>query len=169
MVSISKSGVQIRPMTFDDLDRILAIDRRIRGAGKAISYANLTTGQVLTIDKNITYMYMAKPIRYEDLTEGKVERLFEWGLVAESEGRVRGFILGDIEQENASAPKTGVILIFGVHPDFQRKGTATALVNALLDKFHTKGIKAVRISIEQHDEELLGFFEHVGQKGNWHV
>ena len=160
MTTVSKTVIQTRPMAFQDLDLILLIDRKIRGSGKAITYANLTTERIFTIDKNITYM--AKPISYVDLIKGDVQQLFEWGLVAETDGHVRGFILGETEQDAGKGARTGVILILGVHPDYQHKGIATALVHALCDKFRSQGIKSIRISIDQRDKDLLNFFERMG-------
>ena len=160
MAATGKIAIHTRPMTFQDLEAVMLIDGKIRTGGKAVTYANLTPERVFTIDKNIGYM--TKPISYIDLLKGKVSQLFKWGLVAEVEGQVRGFILGETEQDTGKAARTGVILIFGVDPDFQGKGIAKALVNALMDEFNANGIKAVRISIDQRDKALLNCFEDLG-------
>ena len=151
---------KVRPMTLEDLDAIFSIDRRIRGMGKAITYANLTTEHIFTIDKHVGRL--AKPISYVDLITRDVSGLLELGLVSEVEAHVRGFILGQVTHAGEAATKVGVILILGVHPEHWRKSIATELVNALCEKYRAKGIRTVRIGIDQRDKDLLGFFEHMG-------
>ena len=150
----------IRPMSLEDLDAIFAIDHHIRRAGKAITYANLTTEHIFTIDRHVGRL--AKPVSYVDLIRGDVSELLELGVVAEIEGHVRGFIFGRIAHIGEAATEIGVIPILGVHPDYQRSGIATKLVNAIGDKFRSKGIKRVRIDVDQRDKDLVGFVESMG-------
>ena len=82
--------------------------------------------------------------------------------VAEVEGHVRGFILGRVAHAGEAATEVGMIQILGVHPDYQQRGIATQLVNALCEKYRSKGISRVRAGIDQRDKRLLNFFEHVG-------
>ena len=86
----------------------------------------------------------------------------ESGFVAEIEGHVRGFILGQLDHVREAATEVGRILILGIHPDYQRRGIATQLVNAVGEKFHSKGIRRVHIDIDSRDKELVGFIEHTG-------
>ncbi|MBI4296788.1 MAG: GNAT family N-acetyltransferase [Chloroflexi bacterium] len=150
----------IRPMTLQDLDAIFLIDRKIRAMGKAITYANLTTERIFTIKKNISYL--AKPISYVDLITGDVSELLACGLVAEIEGHVRGFILGKVSHVAEPGTKVGEIVILGVHPDFQRLGIATKLVQAICERFHAAGVRHVRIGLDERDKELISFFEQMG-------
>jgi len=88
--------------------------------------------------------------------------LLELGVVAEIEGHVRGFILGRIAHIGEAATEIGVIPILGVHPDYQRSGIATKLVNGICDKYRSKGIKRIRIDVDRHDKDLLDFVERIG-------
>ncbi|MBI2908815.1 MAG: GNAT family N-acetyltransferase [Chloroflexi bacterium] len=153
-------AVTVRPMSLEDLDAILSIDRRIRSAGKAITYANLTTERILTIDKKLTELRRATS--YAELITGDASGLLEFGFVAESEGRVRGFILGRTADVGQPPTRAGLILILGVHPDYERRGIGRRLVNAICEKFRSEGIKTVRIGIDQRDKQLIGFFERMG-------
>jgi GNAT superfamily N-acetyltransferase len=159
-MSIAKVETKVRPMMLEDLDAIFSIDRKIRGMGKAITYANLTTEHIFTIDRHVGYQ--AKPINYVDLIRGDVSGLLEFGLVAEVEGHVRGFLLGRTSHVGETASQVGEILILGVNPDYQRKGIAIELVNAICERYRSKGIKRVRIGIDQRDKDLLDFCEHMG-------
>lgn len=151
---------KIRSMTLDDLDAILLIDRKIRELGKAITYANLTTERIFTIDRKASSR--KRPISNVDLITGDVSGLLEWGMAAEVEGHVRGFILGQVGHVGEAATEVGLILILGVHPNDWRKGIAHGLVNGLCEKFRSRGIKTLNIWIDQRDKDLLGFFERLG-------
>jgi len=151
---------KIRSMTLEDLDAILAIDHKIRAMGKAITYANLTTERIFTIDRKSGRL--ARPVSYVELITGDVTGLLEFGLVAEVKNHVRGFILGREGHMGAAGTQVGLILILGVNPDYWHKGIAKELVRGLCDQFRKKGIRAVHIGIDQRDKDLIGFFEGMG-------
>jgi ribosomal protein S18 acetylase RimI-like enzyme len=156
-MSTSAVEAKVRPMTLEDLDAIFFIDHEIRRSGKAVTYSNLTTEHIFTINRHIGSL--ERPISYVDLIHGDVSQLLRFGLVAEVEGHVRGFVLGRLAHVGEGATRVGEILILGVHPDYQRKGIATKLVNNLCDKLHTEGVGTARIEVDQRDKDLLGFVE----------
>ena len=156
----NRTEMKVRPMNLEDLDAIFSIDHKIRGMGKAITYAHLTTEHIFTINRHVGRL--AEPISYVDLITGDVSELLDLGFVTEVEGHVRGFILGRRAHVGEAATEIGVILILGVHPEYWRKGMATKLVNAICEKYRSKGIRTVRIEIDQRDKELLGFCEQMG-------
>jgi len=151
---------EIRSITLGDLDAVFSIDHKVRNMGQAITYANLTTERIFTINRHVGRL--AKPVSYVDLIRGDVSELLALGFVAEVEGHVRGFILGRVAHVGEAATEVGVIQILGVHPDYQRRGIAIQLVNALCEKYRSKGINRVRVDIDQRDKQLLNFVEHVG-------
>lgn len=159
-MSYSEAEIKVRPIVLEDLDAIFLIDRKIRRMGKAITYANLTTEHIFTISRHVGRL--AKPTSYVDLITGDVSQLLEHGFVAEVEGHVRGFVLGQVSAVGEAGTEVGIILILGAHPDYQRRGIASALVNAICDKYRSKGIKRVCIHLNQRDKALLSFIEHVG-------
>ena len=156
----AEDETKVRSMTLEDLDAVFSVDHKIRNMGQAITYANLTTEHIFTIDRHVGRL--AKPVSYVDLIRGDVSELLALGLVAEVEGHVRGFILGRVAHAGEAATEVGMIQILGVHPDYQQRGIATQLVNALCEKYRSKGISRVRAGIDQRDKQLLNFFEHVG-------
>jgi len=147
-------------MTLEDLDTIFLIDQKIRELGKAITYANFTTEHIFTTERRVSLR--ERPTGYIDLITGGVDRLLELGFVAEVEGHVCGFILGRVAYVGEPATQVGSIITLGVHPDYWRRGIATQLVDAICEKYRSKGIKTVRIGIDQRDKQLLGFFERMG-------
>jgi ribosomal protein S18 acetylase RimI-like enzyme len=96
-----------------------------------------------------------------------ISTLLSLGFVAEAGGRVRAFILGRVAHDRKSAAEIGTIAILGVHPDYQRRGIATRLVDALLEKFRTGEVKTVRIAhrgIDRHDKPLVDFVASIKTK-----
>ncbi len=156
----AENDVTVRQLTLEDLDAIFSVDRKIRAIGQAITYANLTTERIFTIDRHVGRL--ARPISYVDLIAGDVSELLALGTVAEIEGHVRGFILGGVEHVGKSATEVGRILILGIHPDYQRRGVAARLVEALCQGCRSRGITRLRIEVDQSDKELLGFVERMG-------
>ena len=143
--------IEIRPMILEGLKTILLLDKEIRATGKAITYENLTTEDIFTIDQEVNHH--KRPISY-------IVGLLDFGFVAEIDSHICGFILGQAAYEDAT--EAGLVLMLGVHPDYQRKGIATKLVNALCEKYRSKGIRTIRATIDQQDKDLLGFIEHMG-------
>ena len=123
-------------MEHEDIDAVLAIDRKITGVRRAVTYTDLITGDL-----------------------GGVLAL---SFVAEVNGQVAGFILARRAYLGDPVTEVGLVQILGVDPEYWRQGIATKLVNALLDTCRSKGLNAVWIMINQRDSQLQGFFEHLG-------
>ncbi len=83
-------------------------------------------------------------------------------LVAEAEGIVVGFILGDIRGWEFGIPKSGWIEIVGVDPEFQGKGVAKALIEKLNVYFQNHNVEKVRLMVNWNDGGLVSFFRAVG-------
>jgi len=156
----TEDKIEIRPLVLEDLKVMFLIDREIRATGKAITYANVTTGDIFTIDREVNHQ--KRPVSY-------IAGLLDFGFVAEIDGHISGFILGQVAHIGENAIEIGLILILGVHPDYQRRGIATKLVNALCEKYRSKGIKTIRTTIDQQDKDLLGFAEHMGFRAGHRV
>ncbi len=150
-MSRAKGEVEIRPIALEDLKAMFLIDKEIRASGKAITYADSTTVDIFTISQEANRHKM--PLSY-------IAELLDFGLVAEIGGLICGFTLGRVAHENDT--EVGMLLMLGIRPDYQRKGIATKLVNALCKKYCSKGIKTVYATVDQQDKDLLGFIEHMG-------
>ena len=133
---IAEANIRIRPMEPEDIDPVLAIDRKITGVRRAITYTDLITGDL-----------------------GGVLGV---SFVAEVSGQVAGFILARHALVEEPVVEIGLIQILGVDPDYQRQGIATKLVSALLERCHSKGLKTVRTMVNERDSQLQGFFQHLG-------
>ena len=131
-----ESKTRIRPMEPEDIELVLAIDRKISGVRRAITYTDLITGDL-----------------------GGV---LDLSFVAEVDGEVAGFVLARRAYVGEPVTEVGLIQILGVDPDYWRQGIATKLVNALLEHCQSKGLKAVRVMVKERDSQLQTFFSRMG-------
>lgn len=83
-------------------------------------------------------------------------------LVAESGGRIVGFILGAIRGWEFGIPKTGWIEIVGVDPYFHGKGIARILIEKLHVYFRNHNVERVMTMVNWNDGGLVSFFRAVG-------
>lgn len=133
-----ESKVRIRPMEPEDIDAVLAIDKKISGVRRAVTYTDLITGDL-----------------------GGV---LDLSFVAEVDGYIAGFILARRAYVGEPVAEVGLVQILGVDPDYGRQGIATKLVEALLESVQSENLKAVRIMIKERDSQLQAFFAHMGFK-----
>ncbi|MGB9627334.1 MAG: GNAT family N-acetyltransferase [Thermodesulfobacteriota bacterium] len=127
----------IRPIKREDLGAIVEIDEKVLGE------------------------------RRKDYWEKKLERMKDQpsptSLVVEVEGRVVGFIFGDVSGWEFGVPETiGWIDTIGIDPDFQKKGLARALVYEMIRNLKTLGVKTVYTLVNWNDWDLLQFFRTMG-------
>ena len=132
-MAITKVEVTIRPMTQDDIDAILEIDKKIGAEERAFTYADLITGYI----------------------GGQIGCSF----VAETSGQVVGFAMAAITYVPEQVTEACVIQVVGVDPGYRRQGIARKLIEALIGNCRSKGLKLVRILVDQHDMELQGLFD----------
>jgi len=122
----------------EDIDAVLAIDKKISGVRRAVTYTDLITGDL-----------------------GGV---LDLSFVAEVDGYIAGFILARRAYVGEPVAEVGLVQILGVDPDYGRQGIATKLVEALLESGQSENLKAVRIMIKERDSQLQAFFAHMGFK-----
>jgi len=132
----NEEKLRVRPMEPEDIAGVLDVDRNLSGAQRAITYTDLITGDL-----------------------GGV---LDLSFVAEVSGQIAGFILARHAYIGEPVVEVGLIQILGVAPNYWRQGIATKLVNALLEHCESKGLKTVRIMVNERDSQLQGFFEHTG-------
>jgi len=132
----SESKIRVRPMEPMDIDSVLAIDSKITGVRRAATYTDLIIGDL-----------------------GKIPDL---SFVAEVDGEVQGFLLARRAYFGEPFDEVGMIHILGVEPDYQRLGIATKMVDALTEACQEKKLNAVRIMINESDDQLQSLFQQLG-------
>ena len=131
---VRERKTRIRPMEHEDIADVLAIDRRITGIRRAITYTDLITGDL--------------------------GRLLDLSFVAEVNGHVAGFVLA--RHSVGAFGEAGYLNILGVDPDYWQQGIGSKLIDALRERARSKGLKTIRVMLNERDKKLQGFFQHVG-------
>jgi predicted N-acetyltransferase YhbS len=128
---------RIRAMAYDDLDAIVQIDAKVLGRGR--------------------------PEYWQMKLELAEKRSPLTSLVAEAEGKVVGFILGDASGWEYGVPESvGWIDTIGVHPDYQKKGVARALMTEMTNNLKKVGVNTIYTLVNWRDWGLLQFFDRMG-------
>jgi predicted N-acetyltransferase YhbS len=84
-------------------------------------------------------------------------------LVAEMEGEVIGFIIGDASGWEYGVPEhVGWLDTIGVDPSFQRKGIAKLLMKEMIANLKKMGVSTVYTFVHWRDWSLLRFFDSAG-------
>ena len=90
-------------------------------------------------------------------------------LVAELNGKVVGFILGDASGWEYGVPDTvvGWIDTIGVHPKYRRQGIAGILFKEMVTNLKKVGVDTIYTFVNWKDWDLLHFFDKMGfQRGD---
>jgi len=111
--------------------------------------------QVIEIDAAITGL--AKP----DYWAG-VRRRYRDFLVAESAGRIEGYIVGEVRDWAFGAPPCGWVFGIGVRPQARLAGLGTRLLEALCASFRKRGVATVRTLLARDNHLVLAFFRSQG-------
>jgi ribosomal protein S18 acetylase RimI-like enzyme len=140
MVAKSKTPT-VRKMNEKDLDDVVAIDTKVLGKSRW--------------DYWLMKMSLAE------------QRLPSASLVAEADGKVVGFILGDASGYEYDVPENiGWIDTIGVDPAYQRRGIAQMLMKEMIGNLKKVGVDTVYTMVNWPDWDLLKFFHAFGfQKG----
>jgi ribosomal protein S18 acetylase RimI-like enzyme len=117
---------------------------------------------VSQIDEKITGTY--RPDEWERRLGYYIRRDPEGSLVAESDGRVVGFMLGEVRAgEFGLEEPAGWIEVMGVDPECQGRSIGRRLLDGMMEGFRARGAKAARTLVdEQGQQSLLGFFQKAG-------
>ena len=125
--------VNVRMIRKNDLDGVVAIDKIITGQERR-EYYQRKLGQAIDNDVNAS-------------------------VVAEIDGRLAGFMMGDVFFGEYGIPDaTATIDTIGVHPDFQKHGVASELMDQFLMNMKAANVKKIYTLVNWNDFALEGFF-----------
>jgi ribosomal protein S18 acetylase RimI-like enzyme len=128
----------IRLMEKEDLDYIVDIDTKVLGETRR--------------DYWVTKIIRQAETRPRDAS-----------LVAEIDGKVIGFILGEVSGWEFKVPNNiGWIDTIGIDPDYQNRGIAKELANGLVDNLKEYGVDTLYTLVNWNDWDLLQFFHAMG-------
>lgn len=129
--------VRIRPLEDTDLGDITALDEKIGG-----SY---------------------RPEVWETRVGYYMRRDPDASVVAESDGRVVGFMMGEVRSgEFGLEEPTGWIEVLGVDPDCRGLSVGRRLAEQMLNHFEHRGATSVRTLVDEDMTGITQFFEALG-------
>ena len=134
-----KTAVTVRLMEDRDFDAVVAIDAAV--------------------------LNQLRPEYYEQ----KFERLFRSGeylptsLVAEQDGRVIGFIMGELYIGEYGISREGATIdTVGVMPDCRRQGIGEMLMAEFTDHLRQLGVTHINTLVETQDSGMMHYFQSNG-------
>lgn len=136
-MSTTSTDVKLRPATELDLEDISAIDEKITGAYHPDTW-----------ERRLTYYLRRDP---------------DASIVAELEGRVVGFMLGELRSgEFGLEEPTGWVEVLGVDPSCRGMGLGQRLAAGMFDHFRKGGATTVRTLVDDERQDLTAFFRSLG-------
>jgi predicted N-acetyltransferase YhbS len=130
-------SLKIRPLRKEDLTTIVEIDEKVLGEYRRDYW-----------ERKLALMN---------------DKATQVSIVAEMEGKVVGFILGDVSGWEFGVPNTiGWIDTIGVDPAYQKKRLATALAQELIKNLRALGVRTIYTLVSWDDWDLLQFFHAMG-------
>jgi len=124
----------------------------------------LDIGAIVKIDEKVTGQY--RPDEWERRIAYYIRRDPEASLVAEVNGAVVGFMLGEVRSgESGLEEPTGWVEVLGVDPSQQGKDIGRRLAEAMFQHFRGRGARSVRTLVDEgltHWEQISRFFRSLG-------
>jgi GNAT superfamily N-acetyltransferase len=132
------AGVQVRPVRQGDLPEVIALDATVTGLHKADYWQRVYR-------------------RYG--VGGQGLRHF---LVAVADGRVAGFVIGEVRDWEFGSPPCGWVFAIDVDPRARQKGVGTRLLAAVRERFERVGVRVLRTMLSRDNTLILSFFRSQG-------
>jgi ribosomal protein S18 acetylase RimI-like enzyme len=90
---------------------------------------------------------------------GKEDRFF---LVAESKGKVVGFIVGEVRAWEFGSPPCGWVFALAVSPNAREKGIGQRMFEEICNRLKQIGVSMVRTMVDRDNKLTLSFFRSQG-------
>ncbi len=129
--------VRVRPAQGSDLPAVVALDAENTGIAKPAYWKD----------------------RFEWYAGRHPDRFF---LVAERNGAMLGFIVGEVRAWEFGSPPSGWIFAIHVRPDERLHGLGTMLFDAICVRFRKSGVQLVRTMLAKDANLLMSFFRSLG-------
>jgi ribosomal protein S18 acetylase RimI-like enzyme len=129
-------GIKIRKIGADDILEIVAIQEAI-------------------LQKKVSKKWI-------QMVEARLKKQEAVGFVASMDGRVEGFIVGEIKGESFGLEQSGWIEVVGVHPSHMGIGIGRILAEKLFEFFKKKGIRDIYTTVRWDAGDMLSFFKAIG-------
>ncbi len=134
----SPDNIVIRPAEMADIDTVIRLDEMDTGLAKPDYWTDVFN----------RYVANNQPDRFV--------------LTAKAEGRVIGFIVGEIRAWEFGSPPCGWVFAINVEPEYREKGIGSMLLDDISNRFKAAGINTLRTMHSRRDTLNLAFFRSQG-------
>lgn len=93
------------------------------------------------------------------VVKGRADRIF---LVAEKEGQVIGFIVGEVRAWEFGSPPCGWVFALAVSPDVREQGTGKRMWDEICKRLKKTGVTTVRTMANLDQKLTLSFLRSMG-------
>ncbi|MDP2967960.1 MAG: GNAT family N-acetyltransferase [Deltaproteobacteria bacterium] len=131
-----EKGIKIRKIRAEDVSEIVAIQESI-------------------LQKKVSKKWIQK-------VEGHLKKQGGVGFVALKDGRVVGFIIGEIKGEGFGLEQSGWIEVVGVHPRQMGVRIGRIFAEKLFTFFKKEGIRDIHTVVRWDAGDMLSFFKAIG-------
>jgi len=131
-------GITVRPARRADLEQVIAIDASVTG-----------------LEKHKYWLSVFR--RYGGA--GRGEQQF---LVALLDGKVVGFVIGEVRDWEFGSPPCGWVFGIDVDPNARLAGVGTRLLQAISAGFRAVGVRKLRTLLSRENTLILSFFRSQG-------
>lgn len=127
---------------------------------RAVQRADLD--QVIAIDAGVTGLEKRKYWASVYRRYGSGERSEQQFLVAIDQGRVVGFIIGEVRDWEFGSPPCGWVFAIDVLPQARLGGIGTRLLETISAAFRRAGVRKLRTMLARDNPLILSFFRSQG-------
>ncbi|MDY6967314.1 MAG: GNAT family N-acetyltransferase [Spirochaetota bacterium] len=135
-MSKDQESIKIRKMTEADFAAIIELDKKVSGKERSTTWPQKVTSHLRTYSPAMCH-------------------------IAEVDGEVVGFILGDMRGSEVALPLSCWVDIVGIDPEYQRMGIGTKLIDAFENECKRNHVK-MRLIINENDEDVIKFLSSMG-------
>ena len=100
--------------------------------------------------------------RWREMLAQHVDNKRMPGIVADQDGQVVGFIIGEVKVGGFGAEISGILELVGVIPEQMGAGIGHSLTQELLSHFKAQGVEDVLTSVMWDSGDMLAFFKNMG-------
>ncbi len=132
---MNESTINIRLMKADDFDAVVGIDEKVINSPRPEYYE----------------------LKFEQLFKSK--DYLPASLVAEEDGKVVGFVMGELYMgEYGIFQEEATLDSIGVDPSYQHRGIGELLINEFVEHLKNFGVEKINTLVDWNDSKLIHFF-----------
>lgn len=138
IAATAAADLRVRAVRADDLEAVITIDAEITGLRKPKYWAEI----------------------YRRYGSGhRRERFF---LVAQTGGKIAGFVIGEVRDWEFGSPRCGWVFAISVRADTRLSGVGARLLESICEGFRRLGVIKVRTMLSRDNHLILSFFRSQG-------